>query len=438
MKAIVRLVAVFLLVLGVIGCAQESIRVGIVGPMGYMPGEQHWQGALMAAEEINEAGGITIGDRAYRLELVRVDSNELHSVSDAVIAVERAITGQRVDFLVGGYRSEAVFPMTEVAVDHGKIFLIAGAAADTLLKGRVDEDYDRYKYLFRVTPIRSTDLARLSILLLIDVVETFRDQLGIDRPRVAVVAERAEWAEELVRRVETLISAPLPHGLGGEHVGTWRPSALASDVRGELTAIERAGAHIIYTAFSGPVGVPFGREWGRLEIPAATVGINVQAQSGTWLEDTHGHGAYTATAGIYARDVAVTPATVSFVEEFVEQFDELPLYTAATYDAVHILAAAIAEADSLLADDIVSALEDTDYPGTMARFVFDDLHDLMWGPGYATGLGVQWVDDRAQAFWPRGWHPDPVNFPDLTVTYPGTIPYQIPPWVVDHWGSVEQ
>lgn len=438
MRSILCLVTVAILAVSFAGTAGGTIRIGIIGPMGYMQGEHHWHGATMAAQEINDAGGIQIGDEVFEVELISVDSNEIESVPDAVSAVERAIVAQRVDFLIGGFRTEAVFPMTERAVDHDKIFLIAGAAADQLLEGRVDRDYERYKNLFRVTPIRSSDLARLSLLLLRDVAQSFREELNIDNLRVAVIAERAEWAEELVRHVEMLIETPMPQGLGGEHVGTWRPSARAPDVSAELTAIERREAHIIYTAFSGPVGVPFGQEWGRLQVPAATVGINVQAQSGTWLEDTDGHGAYTATAGIYAREVETTPATTDFVEAFVERVGELPIYTAATYDAVHILAAALERAGTLETEAVVAALEETDHAGTMAQFAFDDVHDLTWGPGYATGLGVQWVDGEARAFWPLDWQPAPAEQPEWTVTYEGTIPYQIPPWVMEHWGPEEE
>jgi len=432
-KPLFRSLALSALVLGFAASAQQVIRIGVVGPMAFIQGTHHWHGATLAAEEINAAGGIQAGDKTYQIELVRVDTNEMLSVSDAVSAVERAITVSKVDFLVGGFRSEAVSPMTEVAADHRKIFLIAGAAADEILKGRVDKDYARYKYLFRITPIRSTYLARLSFLLLADVMQTFRTELGIEQPKVAIVAERLDWPNALVTWVELMANAPLPHGLGGKHVGTWRPSAMATSVTPELTAIERAGAHIVFTALSGPAGVVFGRDWGRLQIPVAVVGVNVEAQSQGWLEATGGFGAYTATAGFHGQGVATTETTVPFVNAFTQRFGEIPIYTAGTYDALYILANAIRQAGSLQADAVIKALEATDFSATVGRIVFDSLHDPMWGPGYATGLGVQWQDGELRAFWPREWRPDPVSSPDLVVGYPGTVPYKIPPWVVQHW-----
>lgn len=423
---------VLAVVLGMGTCGQV-IRIGVVGPMAYIQGEHQWYGATLAADEINAAGGIAIDGKTYTIELVRIDSNEMQPGPDAVSAVERAITALKVDFLIGGFRTEAMLAMTEVAADYRTIFLIAGAADDGLLKGRVDKDYERYKYLFRVTPVRSTSLARVSFILLGEVMDAFRHELGIAEPRVAVIAEQAAWANQVVALVELMANAPLPFGLGGKHVGTWRPSALATSVAAELSAIERAGAHIVFTVFSGPVGVVFGRDWGRLQIPVAPVGINVEAQAQGWLTATGGFGAYMATVGIYAEGVAVTEKTLPFMAGFRTKFGQIPLYTAGTYDAIYILADAIRRAGSLQADAVIQALEATDYVSTLGRVAFDELHDSIWGPGYVTGLGVQWQDGTKRGFWPRQWRPDPTAQPDLVVGYPGTVPYQIPPWVADHW-----
>ena len=65
---------------------------------------------------------------SYAIELIRVDSNEIQSVPDATNAMERAITREKADFVIGGFRSEAVLAMQDVAMDYKKIFLGCGAA----------------------------------------------------------------------------------------------------------------------------------------------------------------------------------------------------------------------------------------------------------------------------------------------------------------------
>src|SRR6185295_883222 len=86
----------------------QSIKIGVLGPMAFVQGENHWAGAEMARDEINKAGGISVGGKKRTVELVRADTNEIQSVPDATNAIERVITRDKVDFLIGGFRSEAV------------------------------------------------------------------------------------------------------------------------------------------------------------------------------------------------------------------------------------------------------------------------------------------------------------------------------------------
>jgi branched-chain amino acid transport system substrate-binding protein len=310
------------------------------------------------------------------------------------------------------------------------IFMIAGSATDELLKGRVDKNRDRYKYLFRVTPVRSTDLAKLSIILLSDVIAKVRSEFGIAKPKVAILAEKLTWNEKLIGAVKQTVTAAPPNGLGCELVGTFQPSATASDVTSELNAIAKAKAHVIYTANSGPVGIPVGRDYGRLKIPAAMVGITVEAQDAEWPTKTGGLGDYVATLQTYA-PVKMTDKTISFYNAYKARFGKPPAYTAGTYEGVYVLKEAIERAQSLNTDAVVTALEKTDFVGAAGRITFDELHDIKWGPGLVTALGIQWQSGKMEAFWPLQWKPDAKNAPNLVVGYEGVVPFKFPPWMVD-------
>ncbi len=78
---------------------------------------------------------------------------------------------------------------------------------------------------------------------------------------------------------------------------------MATDVTAELSAIQRSGAHIIFTIFSSSVGIPFARQAGELKIPAVQVGINVEAQKDSFWQATQGKGNYVITSNTYARGV---------------------------------------------------------------------------------------------------------------------------------------
>lgn len=408
---------------------EQEIKIAVTGPMTNIQGEMMWWGASMAAEEINAAGGVMVGDVPHGIRLIQVETDEIVDPLGAVSAVENVIVSEDPHFLVGGFRTEAVMPYTElVAVDYKKIFIICGAATNELLHGRVDVDYETWKYLFRVTPIKSTDLVMVTVLMLKEVADAVRAELGIETPKVAILAEALEWNEALVQLAPQIIPT-----LGMEYVGTFRPSATASDVTTELRGIEASGAHIIYTILSGPVGIPFGRQWGELEIPAAVVGINVEAQKSGYYEATGGFGDYDYTLNTFAQNAAITDKTIPFINKFVEKYGQLPNYNADTYSAIYILKEAVERAGTLDTDAVIVELKKTDFTGAAGRIVFSEVHDVIWGPGYVTAVGIQWQDGELLGVWPYDWKPDPVNTPDLVVGYEGIVPYKLPPHVLKQW-----
>ena len=129
--------------------AAESIKIGVFGPMAFLQGKHAWYGASMAAEEVNKAGGVLVGKDKRPVELIKVETNELVSLPDAILSIERAINVDKVDFLVGGYRSEAAIAMQEVAVNHKKIIIFSPCGHPDVVK-RVKTNYKKYKYIFRV------------------------------------------------------------------------------------------------------------------------------------------------------------------------------------------------------------------------------------------------------------------------------------------------
>ena len=194
--------------------AVEPIKIGVLGPMSFTQGEGHWNGATMAAEEINAAGGVKVGNEMRPLKLIKVDTNEFLSIPDATNAIEMAISRNKADFLVGGFRTEAVLVMQDIAMDAKKIFIGCGAAHPELCT-RVTKDYDQYKYWFRVTPINSKFLGKVDFILLGTVGAIMKKAFNLDKIKVAVVAEKAAWADPIVAAAQKI----LPEKMGMEVVG---------------------------------------------------------------------------------------------------------------------------------------------------------------------------------------------------------------------------
>jgi ABC-type branched-subunit amino acid transport system substrate-binding protein len=75
-----------------------EIKIAVTGPMTNIQGEMMWWGAQMAAEEINAAGGVAVGDGFYGVKLIQVETDEIMDPLGAVSAVENVIVSEDPDF----------------------------------------------------------------------------------------------------------------------------------------------------------------------------------------------------------------------------------------------------------------------------------------------------------------------------------------------------
>jgi branched-chain amino acid transport system substrate-binding protein len=407
--------------------AAGTIKIGVIGPMNFVQGKGHWNGALMAADEVNAKGGVQVGKEKMKIELVKADSNEFLNVTDATNAMERLLTNDKVDFIVGGFRTEAVLAMQDIAMDYKKIFIGCGAAHPELCL-RVAKDYNRYKYFFRGTPFHSGFLVRTCFAQMGFVGEALKKAFPGTPIKVAIVAEKAVWVDPMIEAAKGVIPK-----MGMELVGIWRPSQTATDVTSELSAIQKSGANMIFTTFSASVGITFARQAGELKIPAVQVGINVEAQKDGFWQATKGMGNYVMTLDTYVHGVEYNELTKPFMDTYEKRFKEVPTYTADTYTAiVYGLVPSIEAVGSLDANKIIAHMENREYKGPSGgvKYYKDaqgrHTHDLTWGPGYLTSLGAQWQDGKLVGVWPNKWKMD-ANSPEIT--YKGIVPYKLPPWM---------
>ncbi len=194
---------------------------------------------------------------------------------------------------------------------------------------------------------------------------------------------------------------------------------------------------MIFTIFSSSVGIPFAKQAGELKVPAVQVGINVEAQKDGFWDATQGHGNYVMTLDTYCRGVESNELTKPFLETYVKRFGETPTYTADTYAAIiQTLAPMIEKAGTLDSDKLVAMIEEDVHksPGGTVKYYKDaeghHTHDLQWGPGYLTSLGVQWQDGVLKGVWPNKWVAAK-GAPEIT--YKGIENYKIPPWVIEKY-----
>jgi branched-chain amino acid transport system substrate-binding protein len=430
MKRIIFLIIASLLVVGLVlsGCNgdgdgngeppafDEYIKFAIVGPTDYIQGEHMMWGAEVARDEINDAGGIDVNGDAYGVELIEVDSDEIDNPAEAGDKVRHAITVLGADFVIGGFRTEAVWDMVEAAVESEKIMFIQSAATTALIEDTVVADYDTYKYIFRSgVPndnfLMNNNVGMLAMVGSVVEAELVAREATVTTPRVAIFAEELSWADTPVNLFQLLV---IP-SLGWTHTYTARvpDDASAEVVATHLAAIEEAETHIIFTMMSGPVGLTYGTQMGVLGVPAMTVGINVEAQDPGYWTNTNGGGAYHITLGFLAPNVSQTALTEPFATAFAAHTGgEYPIYTAASYDTLLGLEAAIEGVGSFTdTDALIEWFEDPANARTVtigvAEYYAEGLespynrHDLVYACDRVTGIGVQWLDEDIAGVWPK-------------------------------------
>lgn len=368
MKRIVFLVIAALLVMGLVlpGCAGDGgngdggnggngepdtrppITFAITQAMTDVTGENAWAGGEMARDEINAGAGVNVGGTYHKIELVKVDTNEVVGSPDEGVTALQAVIDD-VDIVIGGFRTEKVTIYREVAMDAQKLMMCCGAATGAL-QASVVSNYDRYKYWFKITPYNEYFLATS----LFKIVGTFSEQLRdaliaegdavdpaykigeADKLKVAIIAENAVWCDGLVSVLQGKVMT-----LGYTLVGTWKVSPTATDITAELTDIESKHPHLIMPVFSGPVGIAYSAQRVDLGIPSMSIGINVPVQVKSAWADTAGKCQGEILLDTWGDGMTQTTKTKAFFDTFVAKTDDYPGYTAATYDTILSLKVAI-------------------------------------------------------------------------------------------------
>ncbi len=358
MKRIVFMAIASLLIVGLAlqGCAggdgvedtRPPITFAIAQAMTDITGEHAWGAATMARDEINAGAGVNVGGVYHRIALVRVDTNEVLGPPEQGVSALLSVIN-KVDFVLGGFRTENLEVYREVAMDAKKMFMDCGASTMSLTYS-VIQDYDRYKYFFRVTPCDDafllTSLSKMTsaagtalkeaLLAEGDAVAEDYKVPGDGKLRVALIAEPTAWSAAtsmaLLHEVTTL---------GYALVGSWLVSPAAIDISPQLSAIAATKPHIIFVAFTGPVGEVYSRLKANLEMPAMTIGINVPGQAKAHWTNSDGKCNGELYLDGWAEDMATGPRSLDFFNAFVNRFGDYPDYTAITYDAIYQLKEAI-------------------------------------------------------------------------------------------------
>lgn len=154
-----------------IGFAQ-AIKIGVIYPIKTLNGKQSMQGAQLAAEMVNQAGGVLKG---RQIQLVAYDTNL--QPTDGVSVVQRLIDQDGVRMIAGELSSSVALAVVPVVKAEGALFLAAAPKHPDVTRS----GYDR---VFRLNSTTAMDAAAFDPML----------KARAPAPRkVAVVAENNDY-----------------------------------------------------------------------------------------------------------------------------------------------------------------------------------------------------------------------------------------------------
>jgi len=380
--------------------AADPIKIGVIAEAQAIAGASIPQAAQLAAEEINAKGGVD----GRMIEIVPYDNHS--SSADSVRAFQRAVNEDKVHAVISSYISEVVLALMPWASRLKTPFITPGAASNEITKA-IHNDYEKNKYTFHGY-LTSGALA-------LSVCDAAKDLL-VDAKKMktaVIMSEDAAWTKPL----DVGYNECLPK-IGLKVLDHIRFSPDTTDFTPIFNKIEGAKPDVIITGISH-VGVQPTVQWKNQQVPIPMLGISSQATNETFGKDTNNASDGVLYQGVSGPGVAVTPKSVPFAEAFKKKFGNYPSYAGYTsYDEVYFIADAIKRAGSTDADKMVTALEATDWEGTIGRIQFygkDDqfTHGLKYGKGLITGLMLQWQNGAQTAVWPKEVAKSELKFPSF-------------------------
>jgi len=397
--------AALLAAMGAARAAEDTgpIRIGVIAEASSISGASIPNAAQLAADEINAAGGVN----GRKIEIVSYDDHS--SSADAVRAFQRAATQDHVSAVIASFISEVVLALEPWSA-RLKMPMVTPGAASNEISQAVKRDYDKFKYVFHGY-LTSAFLAQ-------SVCDAGKDLL-VDQYHMksaVIMSEDAAWTTPLDAGYE----ACLPQ-IGIKVLDHIRVSPDTTDFTPIFNRIEGEKPDVIVTGISH-IGVQPTVQWTSQQVPIPMFGISSQATAATFWKDTNGATEGVVFQTVAAPGVAVTPKTEPFTEAYQKRFGGAPSYCGyTTYDEVYYIADAIKRAGSTDADKLVTALESTNWEGTVGRTEFYGRdaqfpHAMKYGPGLVPGILVEWQAGKQVTIWPPAAATGKLTFPSFIKT----------------------
>ena len=323
----------------------------------------------MAAEQVNAEGGVL----GRNFTVVAEDDDGEAVAMDIVVAsnaLTKLITVDKADYIVAPQTINAI-AFQDICAEQKKIYFSVYTVQEELTQ-RVLDNYDKYKYFFRVWSQNTTSLSDSMVESLI----TLRNYTGFNK--VAYISSDITSNRLYISALSKSLTS---HDFEVVYGVMYPPGT--TDFASYFANIEASGAQILIPFVTMPVGIPFTKEWCTRESPCLIWGtLSIAAEPDFW-NVTDGKGEYVSFSGLpIVSGYPLTGKTIPTREAYVQRWGSTPKTPAvATYDIVRfILPDAIKRAGTTETEVVIKALETTNVETSMTKhFAFTSSHDVFVG-----------------------------------------------------------
>ena len=334
--------------------AMEPVKIGALAPLSapgaVVGGEAMREAMLIAAEELNERGGIM----GRPVELIIVDTEGLPERGTAV--VERLINQDGVVGIGGGYHSSVGVAAKEVARDNGVPIVFAETWNDTITSVQYDE-------IFRIAPL-SSEVSTVDVKFM----QWLRDENGMKLEKVVILTENTDYGIPAAENTTALLDeAGIASVTFSVDIGT-------QDFAGIIERVKAESPDLIVTLATGEASYNFTQQAadagiGPQDVPTMCNQVSLVSDA-FWTNVPDGNHCYVRRIGLPQQlynDVAQ-----ALVAEYSARTgkDDIESYAMASYDSIMLIAQAIEDAGSTDPSDIIDALENINHMGALGPITF--------------------------------------------------------------------
>lgn len=338
-----RRAAIGLLLAGVaIGCTQQlppqpqpnEIRLGLIVSLtgdGTASGQSTVRGAELAAQEINDRGGLDVGDRRYRIMLQIEDDRD--EVDVAVSAARKLIYGDSVAAIIGPQLSRNAIPVAKF-VESIQIPMISPVSTNP-------ETTQGKRYVFRATFVDSVQGRVIA-------------QFTYDELKARTAAVLYDIASPYNQGIATVFKQVF-EAEGGKVVAFESYTTGEKDFRTQLKTIQQRQPDVLFLPNYSQEVVLQAKQARQIGINATLLGAD--AWNGIQPKDRSAvEGAFYSDQ--YSRDTT-NPKTQAFIHQYRQVYGEDPdSVAAATYDAMYLLFKAIQSQGKIDSESIHQGLSE--------------------------------------------------------------------------------